>query len=182
MSVNLIGISGKAGSGKNTVASFLQDIDPSFEQKAFAAKLKEVASILTGVPAHRFEDQEFKKETMPEDWWREDKPTYRQFLQEVGTDALRNVIHPNIWVNALFADWRGYSRWIITDVRFPNEYKAIKDKGGIIVRVDRPGIELMEHPSETLLDDHEFDYLMVNDGDIHNLFKQTLTFHAKIIV
>ena len=50
MNKDLIGISGKAGSGKNTVASFLQDIDKSFEQKAFAAKLKKIASILTGEP------------------------------------------------------------------------------------------------------------------------------------
>ena len=194
MNKDLIGISGKAGSGKNTVASLLQEIDHSFEQKAFAAKLKEVASILTGIPVHMFEDQEFKKETMPEEWWHTDghtvnKPTYRRFLQEVATEAMRDQVHPDVWVNALFADWKGPkmdeyhpSKWIITDVRFPNEYKAIKDRGGIILRVERPGVETMGHVSERALDEHKFDYVIYNDGSIPDLFKQVLTFYEKIIM
>lgn len=225
MNKDLIGISGKAGSGKNTVASLLQEIDHSFEQKAFAAKLKEVCSILTGIPAHIFEDQEFKKETMPEEWWYRDvwndpfkqwsrknvdtpivgwydhdglveknehrinKPTYRRFLQEVATEAMRDQIHPDVWVNALFADWKGPkmdeyypSKWIITDVRFPNEYKAIKDRGGIILRVERPGVETMGHVSERALDGHKFDYVIYNDGSMPDLFKQVLTFYEKIIM
>lgn len=194
MNKDLIGISGKAGVGKNLVASFLQEIDQSFEQKAFAAKLKRICSILTGEPIQNFEDQEFKKEIMPEEWWYrngypDDKPTYRQFLQEVGTDALRDVIHPNIWVNALFADWKGPkmseyhpSKWIITDVRFPNEYQAIKDRGGIVIRVERPGIELMDHYSETALDNQHFDYVIYNDGSVPDLFSQVLTFYEKIIM
>jgi len=190
MNKDLIGISGKAGVGKNLVASFLQEIDQSFEQKAFAAKLKRICSILTGEPIQNFEDQEFKKEIMPEEWWREDKSiTYRQFLQEVATEAMRDVIHPDVWVNALFADWRGPkmseyhpSKWIITDVRFPNEYQAIKDRGGIVLRVERPGIELMDHYSEIALDDQQFDYVIYNDGSTPDLFSQVLTFYEKIIM
>ena len=204
MNKDLIGISGKAGSGKNTVASFLQDIDSSFEQKAFAAKLKKIASILTGEPIQNFEDQEFKKEFLGDEWstYVEAMPfadltktnmelrmTVREFMQKLGTDGLRENLHPNVWVNALFADWRGPkmdeyhpSKWIITDVRFPNEYEAIKDRGGIILRVERTGLELMDHSSETLLDNHHFDYIIYNDGSIPDLFSQVLTFYEKIIM
>ena len=78
--------------------------------------------------------------------------TVRQLLQEVGTEAMRNVIHPNIWVNALFADYTHTEtgiynsqngkilelpNWIITDMRFPNELEAIKQRGGITIRVNR---------------------------------------------
>jgi len=108
--------------------------------------------------------------------------TPRLLLQLLGTEAGRHIIHPNIWVNALFADYKHVwndpdpiegndynityrkdypnteesliqygggseaevftreieeSKWIITDVRFPNEAKAIKDRGGIVIRVNR---------------------------------------------
>lgn len=120
-----------------------------WEIKKYAGKLKEICSILTGIPVADFEKQEVKDRVLGEEW---DKYkiyfstgipefiyvntlddvqhfmdthklanvhsvpkvtlTVRQLLQQVGTDAMRNVIHPNVWVNALFADYisdRGYS-------------------------------------------------------------------------
>ena len=82
------------------------------------------------------------------------KMTPRKLLQLIGTECGREIIHPNVWVNALFSDYKETPRyiqkessvsfydkefpnWIITDVRFPNEAKAIKDKGGIVIRVNR---------------------------------------------
>lgn len=80
--------------------------------------------------------------------------------------------------------------WIITDVRFPNEAQAIKDRGGIVIRVNRfseeqkiallkaranrpnNAIELAlkeEHPSETALDNYEFDHVVENNGSIEEL-------------
>lgn len=63
--------------------------------------------------------------------------TPRRMLQLIGTECGRDIIHPNIWVNALFADYTQHSKWIITDVRFPNEAKAIQKKGGLVIRVNR---------------------------------------------
>jgi hypothetical protein len=78
------------------------------------------------------------------------KPTYRTLLQQIGTDLFRNQLHPNVWVNSLMNEYRPYveapeglipddweSKWIITDMRFPNELKAVKDRGGITIRVTR---------------------------------------------
>lgn len=74
--------------------------------------------------------------------------------------------------------------WIITDMRFPNELKAVEDKGGITIRVNRPcnicggsGYHKMscpvsksgEHCSETALDNAEFDYVIQNDGTLLEL-------------
>ena len=76
---------------------------------------------------------------------------------------------------------RSFPNWIITDVRFPNEAKAIKDKGGIVIRVNRTyytedkkyiiGYDPFEtHPSETALDDYDgFDYVIENDGTVQDL-------------
>lgn len=111
----------------------------------------------------------------------------RQFLQELGTDALRNELHPNTWVNALMSDYTPvssvgtddlprsishdiYPNWIITDTRFPNEAEAIKKAGGIIIRVDRPGVgPLNDHPSEVSLDNWQFDHKIANVSDVEAL-------------
>jgi len=116
------------------------------------------------------------------------KLTPRKLLQLLGTEAGRHVIHPNIWVNALFADYpkivdmddKGldvYENWIITDVRFPNEANIIKEKGGIMIRINRPQylnnrlvIGKNEHLSETALDNYDgFDYVIENDGTVQDL-------------
>lgn len=63
--------------------------------------------------------------------------TPRRILQLLGTEAGKEVIHPNIWVNASFADYLPGSQWIFTDVRFPNEVEAIENRGGIVINVLR---------------------------------------------
>jgi len=200
----IIGISGRMGSGKNTVGDIIEKIcltneGPLFEQRSFAGKLKQIASLLTGVPVEKFEDQEFKKLNMNPEWGM----TYREFLQRLGTEAMRDGLHTNVWVNALFADYNSidkliriteegleeweegnYPNWIITDMRFPNEMEVVKEKGGITIRVVRPHgytnphtgeykeMPLSYHPSETALDDAEFDYEIINDGTIEDLIEK----------
>lgn len=109
--------------------------------------------------------------------------TPRLLLQLLGTDCGRIIIHPNIWVNATIADYKAisigkegdiidYPDWIITDVRFPNEIKAIEDKGGIVVRIDRYDLIYTtadNHPSETALDNHAFDIVITNSGSLDDL-------------
>ena len=81
-------------------------------------------------------------------WFTHIKMTPRILLQLLGTECGRNIIHPNIWVNALMSKYKPYytsyhdgielfPNWIITDVRFNNELQAVKDKGGISIRVNR---------------------------------------------
>lgn len=123
--------------------------------------------------------------------------TPRLLLQLLGTDCGRIIIHPNIWVNATMADYKPtndcqqhsdglfytdehgenevipiYPNWIITDVRFPNEVKAVEDKGGIVVRIDRYDLIYTtadNHPSETSLDNHTFDIVITNSGSLDDL-------------
>ena len=79
--------------------------------------------------------------------------TSRKLMQLLGTEAGREIIHPNIWVNSLFADYipnpkkvddtgiphsGDYPKWIIPDTRFPNELQAVKDRDGITIRIERP--------------------------------------------
>ena len=169
------------------------DEQSNWEIRKFAGKLKDIASHLTGIDIEDFEDQEFKKTLLGPEWGSvEHNPlnnipvfgdvqfnslmSVRDFLQKLGTDALRIGLHPNVWVNALMADYKNDDQtgrlpnWIITDVRFPNEAKAIKDKGGIIIRIDRPGVKpINNHPSETGLDSWNFDYKIANVSDLISL-------------
>lgn len=202
----LIGISGKIGSGKDTVAHIIQLLSsdlglsdqtiahltqhPSSTVKGstwgirkFAGKLKEVASILTGIPTHRFEDQEFKKTYLGPEWntWypnidRPEQMTVREFLQKLGTEAMRNGLHRDTWVNATFANYKPYvDKWLITDTRFPNEAAAVKERGGVLLRVNR-NASTGDHPSETALDNYEFDYVIENDGDLTSLVTKVRAF------
>jgi ABC-type oligopeptide transport system ATPase subunit len=186
----IIGINGKIGSGKDTVGKIIQYLQchntgeitiqdvmsnpehewwleeqSKFEIKKFAGKLKQIGSILSGIVADQFEDQEFKKLYMGVDW----DMTYREFLQKLGTEAMREGLHTNVWVNALFADYKptqmvssfpppateeeyiaqqGYPNWIITDMRFPNEMEAVVEKGGITIRVVREFYEFSNDQHE----------------------------------
>jgi hypothetical protein len=215
----IIGINGYSGSGKDTVGTIIQylncnnpqtsiekicadyseyeywlDEQSGWEIRKFAGKLKDIASHLTGLDVEDFEDQEFKKTNLGTEWWTTcdeglQPMTVRDFLQKLGTDALRTGLHENVWVNALMVDYKreklcdcekecrcifNLPNWIITDVRFPNEAKAIKDKGGIIIRVDRPGVKpINNHLSEIGLDGWKFDYRIANVSDIFAL-KQTV--------
>lgn len=229
----IIGINGKIGSGKDTVGKIIRYLtlrhkqlpngyDPErdlvsfndfdinteyslsdFEIKKFAGKLKQIASLLTGIDVEKFEDQEFKKLEMPECWNKLQQSgrskvwvpiTYRQFLQELGTEAMREGLHTNVWVNALFADYKhnktcnckkecrcAYElpNWIITDMRFPNEMEAIVKKGGITIRVVRQGMVISNHPSEIALDGHTMHYEIINDGTIEDLVEKVRTILIK---
>jgi hypothetical protein len=161
-----------------------------WEVKKFAGKLKQVAELLTGIPKYMFENREFKVGNMPEEWTKHGMPmSVREFLQRLGTDGLRNNLCDNVWVNALMIDYKPehdveytttennsviptefittYPNWIITDCRFPNEAHAVKRKGGIIIRVDRPSVQpVNKHVSETALDSWNFDYKIMNGSDL----------------
>jgi len=199
----IISISGRISSGKDTTAEIINTLlttngKTPFENKKFAGKLKTIASILTGIPVENFEDQEFKKNLLDTEWGTvQNVPlnlitpfadiefstlmTVRGFLQKLGTEAMRDGLHKNVWCNALFADYRSPkmseynpSNWIITDTRFPNELKAIKDRGGITIVVKRPETDHLSgnHTSETALDSLAFDETIVNDGSLENLIKK----------
>jgi hypothetical protein len=93
---------------------------------------------------------------------------------------MRDQLHENVWVNALFADYNENSRWIITDVRFPNEAEAIKKHGGIVIRINRD-VDTNNHLSETALDDYEFDYVIDNNSDMYKLALDVKAIAEKLV-
>lgn len=73
-----------------------------------------------------------------------------------------------------------HPNWIITDTRFINEAIAIKNAGGIVIRIDRPGVKpINNHSSEIELDNWNFDYKIANVSDLIALKASVLTILKK---
>lgn len=101
-------------------------------------------------------------------------PLFREFLQLLGTDVGRNLIEDNVWVDATIGrierDGNADADIVFTDTRFPNEAEAVRSRGGYVVRIDRDGVgPANDHPSETSLDDYNFDARVQNNGTLDDL-------------
>ena len=196
----IIGISGKAQSGKDTVCrmivytlwyyNYSQRLKPfdiehyytTYERfgdvidfthwykTSFANKLKQCLSNILNVSISKFEDNEFKKSEV--EWL---GMTVRELLQKFGT-AIRNEVSDDFWVKACLNNLEKDDDYLITDVRFKSEAKGIKDLEGIIVRVNREGAGAGNHISEIDLDDYSFDYVINNDGDMEDLLLKVKEF------
>jgi hypothetical protein len=138
----LIGICGFINSGKGTVADVLVQ-KHDFTKLSFADTVKDSTAAIFGWPRPLLEgdteESRVFRETKDE-WWSE-KFGYdflpRLALQLMGTEAGRNVFHPDIWIHSLERKMTMYSNVVIADVRFPNEIDFIHSKGGFLVRVKR---------------------------------------------
>lgn len=175
----IIGLSGYARSGKDTIAGFAAEF--GWERRAFADKLKEFLyaqdpAVVYGMDLNEtvygplstmvnVMGWEEAKEVAPDAYG-----SVRKVLQRLGTEAGRKILGENVWVDAVMSTLEVGGRYIFTDVRFENEAQAIKDRGGSIWRITRPGFEPVNaHPSETALDSWEFDRFITNYGDLDTL-------------
>ncbi len=170
--MRIIGLSGKAGSGKDTVARYLVE-KYDFEAEWFAKPLKlYIGGAIFGLKHHQLWGKQEDKEKID--------PRYglspRQILQMAGM-KLREI-YPNIWVNKLFDNIVRLDRVVIPDVRYVNEVEAIRKAGGEVWRIERDGAgastsELANHVSETELDDYlYFDEIINNNGTKEDLFRK----------
>lgn len=157
---NLIGVSGKKGSGKDTFFRIFQEFHPEYQNKKFATKVKEICSLLTDMPIEYFYDRQYY-----DIYIKQLGVNIRELQQKVGTELFRNVLHPDTWIYALFSNYKNNS-WIVTDVRFPNEANYIKSLNGILIRINRGSI-IDKHESEIALDDYaDWDYTIENNGTL----------------
>mgnify|MGYP000008641050 FL=1 len=197
----IIGVCGFIGSGKDTVADYLTNFH-GFRRESFANSLKDAVSMVFGWDRTMLEGRtkqarEWREQVDP--WWanRLNMPnlTPRWILQYWGTEVCRQGFHDDMWIASLENKLRtSTDNVVISDCRFPNEIKSIKQAGGIIVCVKR-GVQphwldiavqanrgsgnaqdwLKKekiHASETAWVGTTFDDVLDNDGTIDDLFAQ----------
>lgn len=200
----IVGISGKKQCGKNTIGNILILIDiyknsnrhfislenyvkqycdselipttARFELKSFAGKLKEITSILCSHYVEDYERESFKKSIDPITGI-----TNREVLQKIG-ESFRSSLGEDIWIKALMTDYQAKKdNWIVTDVRYQNEADHIKNKGGILIRVNRNTHNNDNHKSEIDLDDYnKFDFIIDNNGSVEELIKKVIEIYDKL--
>jgi len=161
----IIGLSGYARCGKDTVAQYLVD-NYGFKRVAFADGIRNaLLAINPFIPNHTS-----LNEVVAAEGWEVAKlnPYVRMMLQNLGVHARENWSQ-GFWIDQAFKQYTG-GRVVITDVRFPNEYDAIVDKEGQIIRVIREGVApINNHISEIALDNHVFKHTIHNDSDLFDL-------------
>jgi hypothetical protein len=202
----IIGVCGFIGSGKDTIADYLTNFH-GFRRESFANSLKDAVSAVFGWDRTMLEGRtkqarEWREQVDP--WWAErlNMPnlTPRYILQYWGTEVCRNGFHDDMWIASLENKLRtSKDDIVISDCRFPNEIKSIKDAGGMVIRVKRGAepewykdaadvnagdkcmnwalatkrMELRKiHASETAWVGTKFDAVLENDGTIDDLFEQ----------
>jgi hypothetical protein len=165
--VKIVGLCGYAQSGKDTLAKMLVEKE-GFERRAFADLMKEM--LLRINPYVRYaNDYGVSQYITVEELvnvlgWEEAKKysNVRQMLQRLGTEAGRDILGENVWVNAVFETFTG-EKLAISDVRFPNEAEEIRNRGGAIVRIVREGFGPVNgHVSETAFKGQ--DIIIYNQG------------------
>lgn len=168
-----IAISGKARSGKNTLAEQILDLlNQDCKVFAFADPIKEIAMMMfpDSNPEHLWGPSEFRSLLIPET-----ESTYRELLLELG--ALGRRYRENTWICATLALVSKYletnNNALISDARFKNEIEAIRQNGFFIIRIVRPTNQYhLDDVSEKDLDDvpnEAFDFVIVNDGSLEDL-------------
>lgn len=178
--MGLIGLSGYARSGKDEAAKILVE-EFGFKRVAFADKLREVLYQLN--PIVNFDvvgkTNIYVQDVIDEWGWDGHKetafgPEIRRLLQRLGTEAGRQTLWDNIWVDAALTGHDEDASIVVTDCRFPNEAQAIVERGGKVFRIKRPGVgpavgvDGTIHKSETSLDDWIFDGYIINDGTLED--------------
>jgi hypothetical protein len=176
----LIGLVGLIGSGKDTVAERLVT-QHGFERDSFAKSLKDATASIFGwdrelLEGNTKESREWREQ--PDIFWSKKfnkEITPRWVLQYFGTEVCRGGMLDSVWVDSLIARYQGKNT-VISDTRFVNEIKTIRDHGGKIVLIKRgelPSREEMQasgaHQSEWDWIGCKFDYVIENNSTFEAL-------------
>jgi hypothetical protein len=175
----LIGLIGQAGSGKDTVARMLRDYwvrqHAASVQLAFADPVRDLAATFLrgfGVrdPYRRVNDPELKNIVVDDV-----SMSPRRIMQTLGTDWAHPNAGRDVWIRSLKirlheAVRAGMKHVVISDVRFEVEADWLRSQGGVLWRIDRPGMDpVLEHVSETEMAQIRSHRVIGNDGTLADL-------------
>ena len=175
-------------------------IPKKYKILAFADPVKKMLSVLLNVPINSFSDRSFKEHCVVniptlklstddnvnklsdskfnklvkvlDSSLTTSNLSVRQLMQYFATQIMQTYFTKKVWINCTLLHLSKYT--IISDLRFKEEFNAIKEKNGICIYIQRPGYSFGEHASEKemseLLQNDKYDYVIENSGNIKDLF------------
>ena len=183
-----IAISGKANSGKDTAAKLMWEVLKSLNPKSktyYSKRIEAVQNVALADPIKEmillmfprtpkkvlYGPSKLRSTEIPGAFKDGVPLTYRKLLQELGTEVGRGF-KEDIWIDVLNykmekAEKKGYLLFVVTDVRFRNEFDMVKNSGYTMIRIKRNEQLQMNHSSEMeqeSISDDEFDFILDNNG------------------
>jgi dephospho-CoA kinase len=180
MSKKVIGVVGKIGSGKDTVADYFVN-NHDYMKYSFAIPIKDIAVNIFGFTTEQVNDHLLKE--IKDDFW---DITPRKFLQIVGTDMFREIFRQDVWVKMAERNITNTQKnIIIPDIRFENEAKLVKEKyNGTIIKIIRnnslSSTKARQHKSEKGVNDDYIDFTIDNNYDMNTLTENLKRISNKI--
>jgi|SRR3954469_1422380 len=171
----LIAFSGYKTSGKDTAAKVLID-EYGFTKIAFADPVREMALAID--PYILFGEKTVRLSEVITlgrgwDWAKNELPEVRRLMQKIGTEAVRNILGTNVWIDLLMSRYpdlfHDETRYVITDCRFENECEFVQGSNATIIWIDRPGLSSDGHASESDVPLKYADAILHNDETIEEL-------------
>ena len=170
--MKLIGLAGKAGSGKDyahkLLKTYYEDKGLTTTRLSFASRLKDISTLLFGWDRNLLDNDINYKESMLSDGFMDPAcemlgMTRRQFMQKLGSEGMRDGVHKNFWIICLQLDinagmYDNFDVGFITDCRFDNEFDFIHDNGGDLIKIIRTDVATLtedsNHQSELGVDNY----------------------------
>lgn len=170
--VRVLGLSGWARSGKDSVAEFLEE-RCGYTKMSFAQPMKD--ALVTLNPMIDVLDSRVNLKTalggMDWDYLKSVSTEIRPLLQRLGTEVGRQMFSEDFWVDLALKQIPDGAKVVFADVRFPNEAEAVRKLGGQVWRIERDGFgPANDHISEHALNKYDFDQRIYNDKDLESLW------------
>ena len=189
----LIGITGKAGAGKDTLADYLVSRF-GYRKYSLSSPLKRLLNERFGWSDWQWQDREWKErpaitgmfEAFGQVGIQDPALSPRQLAQWLGTEVGRYLGGDDVWVNMMEREWRSLNetntqtfgelpRMVVPDVRFDNEARRIHLLGGVVLRVVRDGVSVVPaHVSEAGVSDALVNVQVVNYVDIVTFLRESV--------
>ena len=172
--MKILALGHKSRTGKDTAAGFLAT-QLRMRKQGINVQAVSFATLLKKMTYEAFKWAGAK----PGDFYETHPEERTKILEPLGMDIVQlwvavgesmNKINEKVWVNSLFENYKA-DILIIRDLRRIPEFRAIKERGGICIRVVKPDAPIRDTVSDNYLNDcSEWDETLVNDGSLNLLY------------
>lgn len=169
----IIGITGKAGAGKDTVAGYIsRHAKGRVVKRAMADALKRATMFKFDLSEWHVFTEDGKKQFIP--WV---GATVREILQKEGTEYTKPFWGEDFWVRRIQREVDAVGpevSIVVPDIRFDQEAAWVQSKGGVVIEVIRPDVTApstagTNHVSESGINPILINHRIINKGSLRTL-------------